>query len=99
MITKPPSVIAVQCVSVFFMQQDYLKTRTITSALTPYIPVSTNFFDSFNMSHIFSDLYSLQIKIYKYNYLSYYVFYKYDSTVLRSFKWGSKDDIELILHK
>ena len=41
LITKPPSVIAVQCVSVFFMQQDYLKTRTITSALTPYIPVST----------------------------------------------------------
>jgi hypothetical protein len=42
LITKPPSVIAVQCVSVFFMQQDYLKTRTITSALTPYIPTMTN---------------------------------------------------------
>ena len=59
LITKPPSVIAVQCVSVFFMQQDYLKTRTITSALTPYIPVSRTFYDSYFMIHIFSDLYRL----------------------------------------
>ena len=51
LITKPPSVIAVQCVSVFFMQQDYLKTRTITSALTPYIPVST-FYSNILTSYI-----------------------------------------------
>jgi hypothetical protein len=42
LITKPPSVIAVQCVSVFFKQQNYLTTRMITSALTSYIPTLSN---------------------------------------------------------